>query len=244
MNALAGAFLSALLILYAASGPARAQSQGVGEAAPSEPSEAGLLDISRPPVASDFLARTRVGRDVWSALIAQAAAANGLPPDFLMRLVEQESGFDPSNISKAGALGIAQFMPGTATLVGLRDPFDPFEAVPAAAKHLHDLRSRFGNLGLAAAAYNAGAGRVTAWLAGQADLPLETVNYVRAVTGREASDWAPAGLLSASTEPSPQPPRTPAAGGKSSAGKRMAASTALCQIINSALSPCIVQQRY
>ncbi len=244
MSALAGAFLSVLLMLNAASGPVRAQSQGVGDIAPGETSGSSLLVISRPPIASDFLARTRVGRDTWSALITQAAAANGLPPDFLMRLVAQESGFDPSNVSKAGALGIAQFMPRTATLVGLRDPFDPFEAVPAAAEHLRDLRSRFGNLGLAAAAYNAGAGRVTAWLAGQTDLPLETVYYVRAVTGRDASEWASTGMLSASAELSPQPSRILAAGGKLNLGKGKASSTTLCQTINAAASPCIVQQRY
>jgi soluble lytic murein transglycosylase-like protein len=162
-----------------------------------------------------------------------------------MRLVAQESGFDPSSISKAGALGIAQFMPGTATLVGLRDPFNPFEAIPAAAKHLHDLRSHFGNLGLAAAAYNAGADRVTAWLAGQGNLPLETVNYVRAVTGREASEWAPGGLPSASTEMLLQPSLTPAAGRKINVKKQKVASAmSLCQTINSAASPCIVQQHY
>lgn len=245
MNALAVALLGVSAALNAASGPARAQSQAIGDAAASEPSESSLLVISRPAVADDFLARTRVGRNVWVALITQAAAANGLPPDFLMRVVAQESGFHPSSVSKAGALGIAQFMPGTAMLVGLRDPFDPLEAVPAAAKHLRDLRSLFGNLGLAAAAYNAGAGRVRAWLAGQADLPLETVNYVRAVTGRDASEWAPAGLPSASAEMPLLPSQTAATGRAITVRKQKMASTAsLCQAINSASSPCIVQQRY
>ncbi len=193
-----------------------------------------------------FMARTQAGRDRWSAVVAEAAAANGLPPDFLMRLVAQESGFNPSSVSKAGALGIAQFMPGTALLVGLRDPFDPVEAIPAAAKHLRDLRSRFENLGLAAAAYNAGAGRVTAWLAGRGNLPMETVNYVRAVTGRNASEWVPSGLppAGAGAEMSQQPPRTPAAGRNINVGKRTASATALCLAINSAWSPCIVRQNY
>jgi hypothetical protein len=245
MNALTVTVLGVLLI--SASGPACADSLELGEAAASKTNESSSLVITPTSFADDFLAPMQVGRDVWRALITKAAAANGLPPDFLMRLVAQESGFDPSSISKAGALGIAQFMPGTATLLGLRDPFDPFEAIPAAAKHLRDLRSRFGNLGLAAAAYNAGADRVTAWLAGRGNLPLETVNYLRAVTGRDASEWAPTGLpsASASIELLLQPSRTPAAGRKMNVRKQaMASSMSLCQAINSASSPCIVQQRY
>ena len=245
LNALAVPLLGVSLTLNAAIGPARAQSQENGAAAASEPSESSMLAISRPPVADDFLARTRVGRNTWLALITQAAAVNGLPPDFLDRVVAQESGFDPTSVSKAGALGIAQFMPGTATLVGLRDPFDPFEAIPAAARHLRDLRAVFGNLGLAAAAYNAGAGRVRAWLAGQSDLPLETLDYVRAVTGRDASEWAPAGLRSASAERSLLLSQPPAAGRVMTVKRQNGASTtSLCQAINSASSPCIVQQRY
>jgi hypothetical protein len=245
MNALAVTLLAVSLTLISPSGPARAQSQGIAEAAAGEPSESSLLVISRPPVADDFLARTRVGRNIWLPLIMQVAAANDLPQDFFIRVVAQESDFDPTVVSRAGALGIAQFMPGTATQVGLRDPFDPFEAIPAAGKHLRDLRSAFGNLGLAAAAYNAGAGRVRAWLAGQTELPPETADYVRAVTGRDASEWAPAGLPPARAEVSLLPPQTPTAGRAATAKKQKMASTAsLCQAVNSASSPCIVQQRY
>ncbi len=245
LNALAAPLLGVSLMLNAASGPARAQSQENGAAAASEPSELSMLAITRPPVADDFLARTRAGRNIWLALIMQVAAANDLPQDFFIRVVAQESDFDPTVVSKAGALGIAQFMPGTATEVGLRDPFDPFEAIPAAGKHLRDLRSAFGNLGLAAAAYNAGAGRVRAWLAGQAGLPAETLDYVRAVTGRDASEWAPAGLSSAGAEVSLLSSPAPAAGRAITVKKQKTASTAsLCQAVNSASSPCIVQQRY
>jgi hypothetical protein len=242
MNCLTVTLLAVLLM--PASGLARAESLERGEAAAGTANESSSLVISPTPFADDFMARTQAGRGRWSAVVAEAAAANGLPPDFLMRLVAQESGFNPSSVSKAGALGIAQFMPGTALSVGLSDPFDPVEAIPAAAKHLGDLRSRFGNLGLAAAAYNAGAGRVTAWLAGRGNLPLETVNYVRAVTGRNASEWVPTGLPAAGAEMSQQPSRTPAAGRTINVGKRTASATALCQAINSASSPCIVRQNY
>lgn len=126
--------------------------------------------------------------------IAEAAALqHGVSVDFFKRLIRQESGYNPFAVSFAGAQGIAQFMPATAAKVGLDDPFDPVKALPKSAEHIADLRRRLGNEGLAAAAYNAGEGRVRAWLAGRSGLPLETQNYVRAITGRPAHEWAPVG---------------------------------------------------
>ncbi|WP_346296626.1 lytic transglycosylase domain-containing protein [Rhodopseudomonas sp. P1] len=126
----------------------------------------------------------------WAQVIAQAAQDNGLPPAFLTRLLNQESTMFTLAVSRAGAMGIAQFMPGTAAARGLDDPFDPFKAIPAAARYLADLRRQFGNLGLAAAAYNAGAGRVSSWLRGTSELPAETRDYVLRITGSSAEDWA------------------------------------------------------
>jgi hypothetical protein len=74
--------------------------------------------------------------------------------------LKQESGFDPRARSGAGAQGIAQFMPGTARAMGLRDPFDPEQAIPAQAKLMSQLLRRFGSVQLALAAYNAGEGNV------------------------------------------------------------------------------------
>jgi hypothetical protein len=91
------------------------------------------------------------------------------------------------------AQGIAQFMPGTASERRLLDPFDPVQALPKSAEFLNELRRQFGNLGLAAAAYNAGPRRVQEWLAGTGTLPQETRNYVVAVTGTPVDDWAAAG---------------------------------------------------
>src|SRR6185437_13517740 len=85
-------------------------------------------------------------------LIEHAAGANRLPVGFLTRLIWRESSFRTGAISPAGAQGIAQFMPGTAQERGLADPFDPEQAIPKAARLLADLRRRFGNLGVAAAA--------------------------------------------------------------------------------------------
>ena len=122
--------------------------------------------------------------------LAKAAAAHDLPLDFFVRLIRQESNFDPNSVSHAGAQGIAQFMPGTARWRGLADPFEPLQALDESARWLRELREQFGNLGLAAAAYNAGPRRVQDWLAGRGGLPGETRAYVRIITGREAEDWA------------------------------------------------------
>src|SRR6185437_469232 len=75
----------------------------------------------------------------------------------------------------------------------LLDPFDPVQALPKSAEFLSELRSQFGNLGLAAAAYNAGPRRVQEWLAGSGGMPAETRNYVLVITGSPIEDWAKAG---------------------------------------------------
>ena len=134
-------------------------------------------------------------------LIENSAAAERLPVDFLTRLIWKESAFRTDAVSPKGAQGIAQFMPGTASERGLADPFDPEQAIPHAARLLRDLRQQFGNLGLAAAAYNAGAGRVTAWLEGKGGMPAETRDYVLAITGADVEDWRGAETPKAATGP-------------------------------------------
>jgi hypothetical protein len=129
------------------------------------------------------------------ALVEEAAQAHGLPLDFFARLIWQESRFNPALIGPARhngqrAQGIAQFMPDTTRERGAFDPFDPSAALLKSAEFLHDLRVQFGNLGLAAAAYNAGPKRVRDWLAGRSSLPGQTRTYVSAITGRSADDWA------------------------------------------------------
>jgi len=119
----------------------------------------------------------------------RSAADNNLPIEFFTRVIWQESRFNVRARSSAGAQGIAQFMPETASSRGLLDPFDPFQSLPESASYLRELKSRFGNFGLAAAAYNAGPGRVARWLSGKIHLPAETIAYVRIVTGRPISEW-------------------------------------------------------
>jgi hypothetical protein len=135
-------------------------------------------------------------------MIESAARENGLPLEFFARVIWQESRFNAGAVGPmtrygSRAQGIAQFMPGTAGERGLLDPFDPVQALPKAAEFLAELRNQFGNLGLAAAAYNAGPGRVSAFLNNHRALPSETRNYVAIITGWTADDWA-----------SPKPPET------------------------------------
>jgi transglycosylase-like protein with SLT domain/sporulation related protein len=131
-------------------------------------------------------------------LIAEAAAtANGLPFEFFARLIWQESRFRPEAVgpmTRSGerARGIAQFMPRTASERGLLDPNDPVQALPKSAEFLRQLIHEFGNLGLAAAAYNAGPQRVRDWLEGRGSLPAETQRYVEIITGHPAAEWAKA----------------------------------------------------
>jgi hypothetical protein len=131
-------------------------------------------------------------------LLESAARSNGLPVEFFARVIWQESRFranavGPVTRSGKRALGIAQFMPGTAAERQLLNPFDPIQALPKSAEFLRDLRRQFGNLGLAAAAYNAGPRRVREWLAGTGPMPSETRNYVFAITGSTVEQWSKGG---------------------------------------------------
>ncbi|MEL4070267.1 transglycosylase SLT domain-containing protein [Ochrobactrum sp. GPK 3] len=123
-------------------------------------------------------------------LIETSATRHGIPKDFFARLIWKESRFDHQAVSPVGAQGIAQFMPYTAKERGLADPFDIEQAIPASASFLFDLKQAFGNWGLAAAAYNAGAGRVSSWMRSGGFLPLETEDYVLDITGAPADDFA------------------------------------------------------
>ncbi len=128
--------------------------------------------------------------DQICSLIETSAQAQGIPRDFFARLIWKESRFDHQAVSPVGTEGIAQFMPYTAKERGLADPFDVEQAIPASAQFLHDLKQAFGNWGLAAAAYNAGPGRVSGWLRSGGFLPLETEDYVLDITGHAADDFA------------------------------------------------------
>jgi hypothetical protein len=128
-------------------------------------------------------------RELCSAA-ATFAEANNIPVPFFANLIWQESGFKPHVVSPVGAQGIAQFMPRVAQAYGLENPFDPIHALATSARFLNELLTQFGNVGLAAAAYNAGPKRVTDFMTKKRTLPGETRNYVRVITGAPAEKWA------------------------------------------------------
>ena len=151
-------------------------------AAPPPPARAGGVDV----------------RESLCLMIESAARSHNLPLEFFARVIWQESRFEPGVVgprTRSGdrAQGIAQFMPRTAAERGLLDPFDPVQALPKSAEFLRELADQFGNLGLAAAAYNAGPGRLREFLSGRRPLPAETRHYVLAITGISVDEWASSG---------------------------------------------------
>jgi hypothetical protein len=154
--------------------------------------------VGEAPAGPPDTARDSSTRESMCLMIESAAKANELPLEFFARVIWQESRFrfdavGPVTRSGQRAQGIAQFMPGTANERRLLDPFDPVQALPKSAEFLRELREQFGNLGLAAAAYNAGPRRVQDWLDGKGYMPSETRNYVSAITGASVEDWQAAG---------------------------------------------------
>jgi hypothetical protein len=113
--------------------------------------------------------------------IARAASRWNISAALLAAQLYVESNFNPFAVSRAGARGIAQFMPGTARLYGLRDPLDPEAAINAQGHLMRDLLRRFGSVPLALAGYNAGAGAVTR--CGCVPPYPETLAYVARILG-------------------------------------------------------------
>jgi ribosomal protein S8E len=151
--------------------------------------EASSRSFDEPRANGPKAEKRTVSREEICHSVAAAAQAHDLPIAFLASLVWQESRFEPKAVSPVGAQGIAQFMPRVSAAYGVANPFDPIQALPASAKFLRELFEQFGNLGLAAAAYNAGPKRVLDWMAKRGNLPAETRSYVLNITGRPADQW-------------------------------------------------------
>jgi transglycosylase-like protein with SLT domain/sporulation related protein len=184
----------AVLLLLPLTGAASAEDASPAKTGVATPSVEELAIPGSEP--KDTPTATDAGtRESICLMLEAAARTNDLPLEFFARVIWQESRFQSNAVgpmTRRGqrAEGIAQFMPGTASERRLLDPFDPVQALPKSAEFLAELRTQFGNLGLAAAAYNAGPRRVQDWLAGKGSMPQETRNYVVAITGSTVEDWA------------------------------------------------------
>lgn len=180
--------LQRLFVWYLAS----AISHGSGFAASSESPPVAEKEClferkAGPGITRICIRRGHYPRDLCRA-IERFSLEQHLPPEYFARLIWRESLFRADAVSYKGAEGIAQFMPGTAKLRGLKDSFEVVEALETSSLYLDELRNRFGNLGLAAAAYNAGEERLRNFLR-NGRLPLETRDYVFAITGHPVETW-------------------------------------------------------
>ncbi len=119
-------------------------------------------------------------RGEYLAQARAAAGRHGIPPDLFLRLVQQESGWNPAAVSVKGARGLAQLMPDTARLIGANID-DPASNLDGGARYLKMMYDRFGNWPHALAAYNAGPMAVER----HNGIPpyAETENYVKVVFG-------------------------------------------------------------
>ncbi len=113
------------------------------------------------------------------AIFEEAAAKYGLPSDLLRSVAKAESDFNPNTVSRAGAVGVMQLMPGTAKLLGVTDSYDARQNIMGGAKYLKENLDRFGSVELALAAYNAGPNSVKKY--GGIPPFNETQNYVKKV---------------------------------------------------------------
>ena len=123
----------------------------------------------------------------YVAVARQAALNVGISPDIFVRQINQESGFKTWVVSPAGAIGIAQFMPGTAATLGI-NPYNPVQSLRGAASLMASYVRQYGSYAAALAAYNAGPGSVNSALRGCGGnwlqcVPAETRNYVHVIIG-------------------------------------------------------------
>jgi soluble lytic murein transglycosylase-like protein len=123
---------------------------------------------------------TRAGKPkTVDEIIREIAYEYDIDPDLVKAVITVESNSDPKAVSRKGAQGLMQLMPGTARDLKVRRPFDPRENIIGGVKYIKGLMASYGDLRLALAAYNAGPGAVDRY----AGIPpyRETINYVKRV---------------------------------------------------------------
>lgn len=135
--------------------------------------EAGVEPVSIPTYSGRY-------RGLYLEAAKNAARKHGVPEDLFLRLVQQESGWNPGAVSHKGATGLAQLMPGTAARLGV-DANDPHDNLDGGARYLRMMYDRFGDWKLALAAYNAGPEAVSKH--GGVPPYRETKGYVLAILG-------------------------------------------------------------
>lgn len=158
-----GAYEAAIAAYPGGSAPAPALPAGYPSTVTQSPATSSPMAApSLPATESQPVTAAGAGAPApYEALIQQAAARNGVEPALLKGLIEQESGFNPSAQSSAGALGLTQLMPSTAASLRVSEPLDPAQSIEGGARLLGQLLRQFGgNVSYALAAYNAGAGAV------------------------------------------------------------------------------------
>jgi hypothetical protein len=166
------------------------------ESASQDPSSIVAQKLSSPLPALPNLAdpKDRKSAPNCQALM-DAAAAHNLPPDFFVRLIRQESNFDPSSVSHKGAQGIAQFMPGTARWRGLADPLNRSRRCRSQHDGSVNCASNLAISDWQPLRITRDPRRVQEWLGGRGNLPGETRAYVRIITGRSAEEWAQGNIV-------------------------------------------------
>jgi soluble lytic murein transglycosylase-like protein len=144
---------------------------------------AGSERFKPPRVAETAIRSLRFNGSYRGAHLAtaqDAARQHNIPEDLFLRLIQQESGWNPGAVSSKGAMGLAQLMPGTARLLNV-DAADPGQNLEGGARYLRQMFDRFGSWKLALAAYNAGPQAVEKYRG----VPpyKETQNYIRKILG-------------------------------------------------------------
>lgn len=142
----------------------------------------------------------------YAAHVAEASRRFAIPDAWIWRVMHAESRGRPGAVSRAGAMGLMQIMPGTWAMLTARhrlgsDPFDKRANILAGAAYLRQMWDRYGDVRLMLAAYNAGPGRADAYAAGRRGLPAETLAYVAAIAPHLGAHSAAAPALALRPDP-------------------------------------------